>query len=261
MKMPVVFVAHGSPMMAVEQDDVTRALAAMGKRLPAPKAIVVVSAHWEAPGAVRVTAHDHPPTIYDFSGFPPALYDLHYPSPGDPALAGELVSLLSAAGVAATLEPKRGLDHGAWVPLRHAYPSAEIPVVQVSLPVPRTPESLTRVGSALAPLRDRGVLLIGSGGLVHNLRRVHFEDKEAPVDGWARDFDDWVRDRILERDLRGISDHRHQAPHSAAAVPTTEHFDPVYFVLGAAGPSEKITWLHEGFQYGNLSMRSFELNS
>lgn len=256
-RLPAVFVAHGSPMMAVERDSMTRALADLGKRLPRPKAVVLISAHWESPGAVRVQAQDRPPLIYDFGGFPPELYELKYPAPGDPALAGEIVSLLSAAGVSATLDPKRGIDHGAWVPLLHAYPAADIPVLQVSLPIPRSPELLSRIGKALAPLRDRGILILGTGGLVHNLRRVHFENKEAPVDGWAREFDDWVRDRIAARNLGTIEG----APYASQAVPTSEHFDPAYVVLGAAGPGEKLVWIHEGFHYGNLSMRSFELNS
>src|SRR5689334_14811455 len=143
-RLPAVFVAHGSPMMAVEDDDATRMLAALGKRLPRPRALVVVSAHWEAPGATRVTAQERPPLIYDFGGFPPELYALKYPSPGDPVLAREIVSLLIAAGVPATVDPRRGIDHGAWVPMRHAYPSADVPLLEVSLPVPRTAESLAR---------------------------------------------------------------------------------------------------------------------
>lgn len=237
-------------MLAVEEDGVTSMFRRWGAGL-SPRAIVVVSAHWEAPGPVRVTGAERPTLIYDFSGFPPELYDVRYPSPGDPALAADIVRRLEGA----TLDPRRGIDHGAWVPLVHAFPAAKVPVLQVSLPVPRTPERVAQVGKALAPLRDEGVLLIGSGGLVHNLRRVHFDDKNAPVDGWAAEFDGWVRDHS-----DALADYR-RAPHAAEAVPTTEHFDPAFFVLGAALPGDRLSWLYEGFHYGNLSMRSFELKA
>lgn len=246
-------------MLAVEKDGFTAMLGRWGGMLR-PRAIVVVSAHWEASGPVRVTGVESPTLIYDFSGFPPELYDLRYPSPGDPALAADLVRRLAKEGVQATVDPRRGLDHGAWVPVLHAFPGAAVPVLEVALPVPRTPKQIADVGRALAPLRDEGVLLVGSGGLVHNLRRVHFADKEAPVDGWAGEFDRWVGERLRSLDPAALADYRN-APHAAEAVPTTEHFDPAFFVLGAALPGDRLSTLFEGFHYGNLSMRSFELTS
>jgi len=259
-RLPAAFLAHGSPMLAVEEDGVTAMLRRWGGSLR-PRAIVVVSAHWEAPGPVRITAAERPTLIYDFSGFPPELYDLRYPSPGDPALAADLVKRLESAGVKAAPDGRHGLDHGAWVPIRHAFPAADLPMLEVSLPVPRSPELLAQLGMALAPLREAGVLLVGSGGIVHNLRRVRLDDKDAPVDSWAREFDTWVAGRIPSLDPVSLSGYRSEAPHAAESVPTSEHFDPLFFVLGAALPGDRPSTLVEGFQYGNLSMRSFALSS
>jgi 4,5-DOPA dioxygenase extradiol len=247
-------------MVAIERDDFTRSLEDFGGSVPRPQAIVVVSAHWEAPGAPRVSSAERPPLIYDFSGFPEELYRVRYPSPGDPKLGASIVDLLAASGIPALQDERRGIDHGAWVPLRHAFPAADIPVLEVSLPTTRTPEQLLAVGKALAPLRERGVLLLGSGGIVHNLRRVHFQDKRAPVDAWAKEFDLWVRDRVEGQNLAGLRDYAKHAPHAATAVPTTEHFDPIFFILGAALAGDRVRTLFEGFHHGNLSMRSFSLS-
>jgi len=256
-RMPAVFISHGSPMVAVENDDYTRSLRRMAESLPAPTTIVVVSAHWEAAAPVRVGSSPRPPLIYDFGGFPTELYDLKYPAPGNPGTAQEIVRLLTATGIRAVEDPDRGLDHGAWVPLLHAYPGANVPVVEVTLPVPRKPAELLAMGKALAPLRDWGVLLVGSGGIVHNLRRVRFSDKNAPIEPWARSFDTWIRERLEAGDVDAIADYRQQGPEAAASVPTTEHFDPLFVVLGAMGRGERVQDVFEGFHYGNLSMRTF----
>jgi 4,5-DOPA dioxygenase extradiol len=247
-------------MLAVEEDDFTRMLRRWGGT-QRPRAILVVSAHWEAPGAVRVTAAERPTLLYDFSGFPPELYDVRYPTPGDPALAAHVVGLLGKSGVTAVADPRRGLDHGAWVPIRHAFPSADLPVLEFSLSVPRTPDLLVQVGQSLAPLREDGVLLVGSGGIVHNLRRIRLDDKGAPVDPWAREFDAWVQERATSLDAGALAGYRREAPHAGESVPTSEHFDPVFFVLGAVLPGDRLFSLYEGFHYGNLSMRSFALGS
>lgn len=247
-------------MVAVERDAYTDALRRMGEDLPRPRAIGVVSAHWESPLPVRVGTSARPETIHDFGGFPDELYDLDYPCSGEPLLGQEVLSLLSAAGVRATPDERRGLDHGAWVPLRHAYPGAEIPVLEVTLPSPRSPSDLIRLGQALAPLRERGVLLVGSGGIVHNLRRVRFGDKAAPVEPWARVFDSWVRERLEEGTIASLAEYRSRAPEATTAVPTTEHFDPLFVVLGAVGDGFRVRDLYEGFQYGNLSMRTFAVS-
>ncbi|MGH7150682.1 MAG: dioxygenase family protein, partial [Planctomycetota bacterium] len=187
------------------------------------------------------------------------LYRVTYPARGARELVPDIMETLSTAGFEAVLDTRRGLDHGAWIPLRFAYPGANVPVVEVSLLAGGAPEDLLRIGGALAPLRERNVLLLGSGGVVHNLGLVRFGEKNAPVDPWALDFDEWVRDRVAAGDREALIGYRRSAPHADLAVPTTEHFDPLFVVLGAASRDEGVTVLHEGFQYGNLSMRSFLL--
>jgi 4,5-DOPA dioxygenase extradiol len=231
----------------------------MGESLPAPKAIVVVSAHWESPAPVRVGMAEMPETLHDFGGFPEELYRLRYPCPGLPPLGAQIGSLLAEAGIFSVGDLHRGLDHGAWVPLLHAYPGAQIPVLEVTLSEPRSPSGLLALGRALAPLREKGVLLIGSGGIVHNLRRVRFEDKNAPIDPWAKSFDHWVRSRLESGDVASIVDYPSQAPHAQTSVPTTEHFDPLFVVLGAAGKGGLVQDVYEGFHYGNLSLRTFSI--
>ena len=259
-RLPALFVSHGAPTVALEKDDYAGALRRFGQETPAPRAIVVVSAHWQAPHPLRVTAAARPATIHDFAGFPAALYELTYHAPGAPDRAMEIVSLLTGAGIPASLDDTRGWDHGVWVPLRLAYPEAGIPVVEISLPHPAEPAALRKIGHALAPLRRRGVLLIGSGGIVHNLRRVRMDDPRAPVDGWARAFDAWVAGRLAAGEFGAIAAYRETAPHADLAVPTTEHFDPLFVVLGSAAPGERARPVHEGFQHANLSLRCLALS-
>jgi 4,5-DOPA dioxygenase extradiol len=258
---PVVFISHGSPSVAIEDDGFTRALSDWGARLQRPRGFVIVSAHWEARGAVRVSSHPRPPVIHDFRGFPEPLYALDYPAPGDPGLAGEVLDLLSSAGLDAIADPARGRDHGAWVPLRLLRPAADVPVVEVSLPRPRTPHRMLELGRALAPLRDGGVVVLGSGGVVHNLELLRFEEKQAPVDAWAAAFDAWVADRLAAQDADALAGYRERAPHAGRAVPTSEHFDPLLVAASARRPGDGLETLFEGFHYGNLSMRSLVLES
>jgi 4,5-DOPA dioxygenase extradiol len=257
--MPVWFVAHGSPMLAIEDVPITRMFRGLAGRTPRPRALVVVSAHWQTRGEVRVTSAARPETIHDFGGFDPALYSISYPAPGDPELAGRVVTMLLAAGITTRPDPTRGLDHGAWVPLRHIYPDADVPVVQVSLPFSASPRELWRIGQALAPLRHEGVLLIGSGGMVHNLGTVEMADEDAATPAWARELDLWFAARLGERDHARLLDYRGQAPHATLGVPTTEHLDPLFVALGAALPADALDTLFEGFQHGTLSLRSIAL--
>lgn len=258
-KAPALFVSHGSPMASVDSDDYTAALAKWGRGLAKPRAIVVVSAHWQTRGGILVTASQRPETIHDFGGFPDALYRLRYDSPGDPALAADLVKRLRAEGFASELDPARGLDHGTWVPLLHTHPKADVPVIQVSLPFPRTPADLLRMGLALAPLRYEGVLLVGSGGAVHNLGQVDFENKHAPPVPWAAKFDAWVKSKLDTFDAEGLARWMQDAPDPRRAHPTSEHFDPIFFTMGAALEGDHNSTVYEGFQHGTLSLRSFQL--
>jgi len=257
---PALFVSHGSPAEALELDGWTAAMTRFGRETPRPAAIVAISAHWTTHGRVIVTGGERPETIHDFWGFPPALYRIQYPAPGDPALAGRIAGLLREAGVAAAIDPARGLDHGAWSPLLHAWPLADVPVVQVSLPV-ALPADLLRFGAALAPLRDEGVLLLASGGAVHNLGEVVFEDKERAPLGWAAEFDGWIAARVAALDSPALARWKAEAPQAARAHPSTEHFDPLLVAIGARLPGDAPSPVHEGFTYGTLSMRSFALRA
>lgn len=250
--MPSLFISHGAPSIALEQDAFTRAAAAYGASLSGARAIAIVSAHWQTRG-VRVNAVAHPETIYDFGGFSEELYKIRYEAPGDPTLAREIASLLGNV----PLEEARGWDHGLWVPLRIALPDARVPIIEIAQPYPTTPQDLMNIGRALAPMRDRGVAIVGSGGIVHNLRMIHLANKDAPVDAWAKQFDDWFAKHLAARDFATLARYRDLAPHAGLAVPTPEHFEPVFVTLGASRESDTLATIYEGFQYGNLSMRTF----
>lgn len=257
---PAFFVSHGSPMVALDSDAYPQALKSFAAGLQEVRALIVVSAHWETAGGVRVTASEAPPLIYDFGGFPEPLYQLTYPCPGEPVLAREVASRLVSAGFPAVEDPARGLDHGTWVPLRLALPAARLPVVQLSMPRGATAEDVARMGEALRPLRSQGVMLMGSGGITHNLRRVVFQDKYAPAEPWAQAFDGWVAQGLLSRDFTGLRAWS-TAPNARLAHPSTEHLFPLYFVLGAALAEDRVTPVFEGFHHGTLSMRSFALRA
>lgn len=221
------------------------------------RAILVVSAHWQTAGPLRVTSWSSAPLIYDFGGFPDELYRIQYPAPGDPELAARIVSLLRAAGWDAAPDAGRGLDHGAWVPMLLAWPEARIPVIQLSLPeVP--PADLLRLGESLRPLREEGVLVAGSGVIVHNLRRLQIWNKEAPAEPWAAEFDEWVARQVETGNTAELAAYRSRGPNANLAVPTPEHFDPLFVAMGAALPEERMETIFEGFQYATLSMRSWQ---
>lgn len=250
---PALFVSHGSPMFALEPGVLGPNLQALGASLQSLSAIVVVSPHWQTLG-LRVTGIPKPATIHDFGGFPAPLYALQYHSPGDPQLAADIVGLLAEAGLPATLDPQRGLDHGAWVPLRYLKPDADLPVLQVSLPRDMDAQGALRLGRALAPLRERGVLLVGSGSLTHNLYefRSHVRDPE-----YAQEFADWVAAAVARGDDAALVQYRRQAPHAERAHPTQEHYLPLLVAAGASTPADARSLIPGGMTYAILSMDSF----
>ncbi len=256
---PALFVSHGSPMVALEDGTWCADLGAFAARIPKPRAVLVVSGHFEAAGAVRVTASPEPPTVHDFGGFPDELYRIRYPAKGDPGLAALTARLLEESGFPAKTDPERGLDHGAWVPLRCLYPEADVPVIEVSQPLRRNPGDALRMGAAFSRLRDEGVLLLGTGGVVHNLRRLDPWRDDGTAEDWAREFDAWVAKRVDDFDVASLASYRSTALHADLAVPTPEHFDPIFVVLGSARSGERAVTIHASFRYGTLSMRSFAL--
>ncbi len=258
MTAPAVFISHGSPMVALERGPFQDALASFGARVR-PRAIVAISAHWGSSTSISISAAERYETIHDFGGFPPALYQLTYSPPGSPELAQRIAGLLKSDGWETETTSTRGLDHGAWIPLRLMYPEANIPVVQLSVPLDLTPQQLYDVGKTLRPLRAENIMIFGSGGIVHNLRLFRGGPVDQPVEPWVQEFDDWFKQKLEAHQIDDLIGYRERAPHAELAVPTFEHFAPVFIVLGAAPGLGKIESIFEGFQYGALSMRSFAI--
>lgn len=252
-----LFLSHGAPTIALQPGAYGASLELACRDLTRPSAIVVFSAHFPSRSAeVRLTAADRPPLIHDFSGFPEELYRMRYDAPGSPALAEQARDLLERAGIAAETDRRRGWDHGLWVPMRLAFPEADIPVVEASLPS-ATAADLLAIGRALAPLQEQGVLLVGSGGIVHNLARVRFGAGD--VEPWARSFDNWVADRLNAGEIDELARYREKAPGADLAVPTPEHFDSLFVALGYAGDEPRGEPIYRGFEHGNISLASYRL--
>lgn len=260
--MPTVFVSHGAPTLALDDGPARRFLAGLGTLLGRPRAVVIVSAHWEA-DEVRVTAAERPVTIHDFFGFPAPLYELRYPAPGAVGLAGDIVELFTAAGYAAVADPARGYDHGAWVPLSLMYPAADVPVLQVSINPGRSPAYHWRLGRVLGALRATGVLVIGSGSMTHNLRdfRQQRHAVDAHVEAYAEDFTEWFAEHLAAGDLEALLAYRERAPAAARAHPTDEHLLPLYVALGAAGVSWSAARVHHSFMHGAIAMDCYLFHS
>ena len=253
-RLPVLFVSHGSPMFAVEPGQAGPELDRLGRTLPRPRAVLVLSPHWMTPG-VRVTTSSAPETIHDFGGFPPELYRIQYPAPGAPDVAQRALELLQAAGWQAAADPQRGLDHGAWVPVRHLFPRADVPVVQVSMPRALDAAGAVQLGRALAPLADEGVLIVGSGSITHNL----FEVFRAPgADGaYAEQFVAWARKAVTGHDEHALVDYLRSAPNAQRAHPTAEHYLPLPFAFGAASPDAPVRVIDGGMTHGVLAMDAY----
>jgi len=247
---PSLFISHGSPMLALEPGESGPALTRLAAEMPRPRAIVIVSAHWESTDLL-VNANPRPETWHDFGGFPAALFAMQYPAVGLPELSAEVVELLKAAGLPANTTTQRPFDHGVWVPLSLMYPNADIPIVQVSLPSRAGPALQTRVGHALASLRGQGVLIIGSGSITHNLGELDWHAGPESVEPWAKAFRDWMIEKLASNDEAALHDYRAQAPNAVRNHPSDEHLLPLYFARGAGG---EFSVAHEGFTMGALGM-------
>lgn len=256
---PLLFVSHGAPMFAIEPGLAGKHLAELGRELPRPDAIVILSPHWMTRNEVSVTASTAPSTIHDFGGFPDALYQIQYPAPGAPALAAQIVEMLQAGGWKSSLDTNRGLDHGAWVPLLYLAPEADIPVVQVSMPATLDTRGAWKLGQALKPLRDMNVLIVASGSLTHNL----YEFRGATTHGaqYVKDFAAWTAKTLAAGNLDELLDYKQYAPSAERAHPTDEHYLPLFIALGAAGEDYQTRVLEGGVTYGVLAMDSYLFSS
>ena len=261
-KMPLLFVGHGSPMNIILDNRFTRSLAKWGESLPRPRAIMVISAHWLTAGT-SVTCMEKPRTIHDFYGFPEELYAVTYPSPGAPAEANFVTGSVRKAPVAC--DHDWGLDHASWAVLKHLYPAADIPVFELSLDYsfndwhPKPVQYHYDLAGELAEVRKRGVLIIGSGNVVHNLSLIDFRNMDAEPSPWAVEFDEWVKKNIISGNHRDLIRFRNMGKNAPLAVPTLDHYLPMVYVMALQDQGEPITFTHEGFQHGSISMRCFQI--
>lgn len=252
--LPALLVAHGAPLLAIENNEYTQFLHSLGKTLPKPKAVALFSAHWES-SAQKVSNVDEFETIYDFGGFPEALYRIKYPAKGSEAITQEITELFAKQEVAFEVDTARGLDHGAWIVLRMLYPNADIPVISMSVNPRLTPEEQYKIGKSLSSLREKDILIIASGGTVHNLRALRMDGDNGAVDQWAFDFDQWLEQHINNWDVESLFKYDTLAPNAKFAVPPygNEHFIPLFYAMGAADQEKSAKLLHRSYQYGNLS--------
>ncbi|RDZ28671.1 dioxygenase family protein [Lysobacter silvisoli] len=250
---PALFVSHGSPMFALQPGQLGPRLRRLGTGLEGVRAVLVVSPHWQSRG-VRVMTTPRPATVHDFGGFAPELYQLQYPAAGAPAIANDAIGLLAAAGFDVAADAARGYDHGAWVPLRHLLPGADLPVFQVSMPHDLDTAGAMRLGAALAPLREQGVLIVGSGSLTHNLHEFRRDIRDPE---YAQQFASWVDEAVLAGDAASLLDYRRRAPQAQRAHPTEEHYLPLLVALGASHGGETPLRIPGGITDGVLSMDSF----
>ena len=259
-KMPVLFLGHGSPMNAIEENEFVTGWRSIGKTLPKPAAILCVSAHWETKGTF-VTAMEKPMTIHDFGGFPKALFDVQYPAPGSPELAKETKSIVTKTAVG--LDEKWGLDHGAWSVIKHLYPKADVPVIQMSLDYYQTPQYHYELAKELASLRNKGVLIIGSGNIVHNLGMVAWDKLNADNYGydWAVEASEKMKKYILDGNHKELIDYKSQGKAFNLAIPTPEHYLPLLYMLALKEENEKLSLFNDKTVGGSLSMISLKIGA
>lgn len=252
-RMPAIFIGHGSPMNAIEDNEFSRAWSELGRQLPRPKAILCVSAHWQTEG-VRVTAMPKPKTIHDFYGFPQPLYEVQYPAPGAPDWAARTAATVRSARVAADME--WGLDHGTWAPLCKVFPAADIPIFQLSLDRALPARRHYELGRELAGLRDQGVLVVGSGNIVHNLGMLEWGDTAFD---WATSFDGKARDLIVAGDHDSLIRYEQLGPQARLSIPTDEHYLPMLYILALQAKNEALSFFTERVTLGSISMRGFRI--
>lgn len=247
--LPGLFISHGSPMLAINPEQVGPALHRLGLNLPKPKAIVVMSAHWES-NALEISTGLRPMTWHDFRGFPNELYNIQYSAPGEPELAEEILKLLADVGINAHANSTRPRDHGVWMPLLHMYPDADIPVIEVSLPMQLPSNEIYNVGQALAVFREKQILLIGSGSITHNLRELSWKGDSNVVPQWASTFRNYVVNKLTHNDFEAVLEWE-SIPYFEQNHPTIEHFAPIFFAMGTG---DRFSLVHSSFTMGSLGM-------
>ncbi|MBS1600784.1 MAG: 4,5-DOPA dioxygenase extradiol [Bacteroidetes bacterium] len=259
-KMPVLFLGHGSPMNAIEENEFVKGFRQVGKTIPKPAAILCVSAHWETKGTF-VTAMEKPNTIHDFGGFPKALFDVQYPAPGDPELAKETKKIIKKTDVG--LDQNWGLDHGAWSVIKHLYPAADVPVIQMSLDYTQTPQYHYELAKELSSLRDKGVLIIGSGNMVHNLRMIAWDKLHESGFGfdWAIEASEKMKKYILDGDYQQLIDYKSQGRAFDLAIPSPDHYLPLLYTLALKNENEKISLFNDKPVAGSLTMTSLKIEA
>ena len=257
--LPSIFVSHGAPTLLIEPGPTHHFLKELGRSFDRPRAVVCISAHWET-SEPAVTSTPFPQTIHDFYGFPQQLYEVHYDAPGDPNLAQTIVDLLKTAGFKAEADSARGLDHGAWVPLKLMYPKADVPVVQLSVQSGMPAEHHLKMGKSLQALRDKGVLILGSGGATHNLGEAQWQNDRAQPPQWVSAFIDWLFKAVNQGNESELVNYVFKAPEARKNHPTPEHFLPLFIPLGAAGKNMPGQVLHDTIAFQVLSMAAFAWN-
>lgn len=258
-RFPSLFVSHGSPMLAYGDDPAQEALSRLARTLPRPKAVICLSAHSISRDQVKVLKTAGNSIQHDFGGFPDDLYEIDYPCSGDPTLAEQIITLLKESGLPATADPSGPLDHGIWIPLMHLYPKGEIPVVRISLPLEFQPLQIMKMGQALSVLREQGVLLMASGGAVHNLRELRWAEKRGSGADYAVRFEEWLISCLQRKDVEALVTFEENTDFFRSH-PTSEHFLPLLFTVGSALPNDDFRLVHRGIEYSTLSMLSFVLN-